>query len=323
MDFVSAALLFVGGVAISCIVWSLYMLWRVFFSVQSKRFNQRLEALTEFSQRDRSTLLKEHLLSEWPWLDDKLKLWPPALRIDSFLKRSGTPFTVSDTLVASLMAGVITFVLTCILSSSVLAALIGLVMGGSIPWLILRMVTHRRQAILEAQLPDVLDFIARSMQAGHAFNGALQMAASESPEPIASEFLRTFNQINVGGAVQDAMASLADRIDCTDMRYFAVSVVINREVGGDLAELLRNVAGLIRERLRLRLRIRVLTSEARASAWVLGVLPFVLAGILFSLDPDYLSPLWTDASGRKMLAYTLFLMVIGIFWMNRLSKVRP
>ena len=106
------------------------------------------------------------------------------------------------------------------------------------------------------------------------------------------------------------------------MRYFAVSVVINREIGGDLSGLLKGVAVLIRERLKLRLSIRSLTAEARASAWLLGLLPFLLAGLLLMVDPHYLDPLLNEPGGRRTLAYGLLLMLLGALWMNRLTKVR-
>lgn len=322
MNWIPILLLVVGGAAATGVVWSLYSIWQERYSERSQRFEKRIENLTEFAQRDRPATLKAHQLSQWPWLNEKLQQWPRAEQIDRQIQRSGKHLTVSDLLLASVIGGCVLFILLLAVGAGALGMLVGLLLGMSAPWLWLRFVTNRRQALLESQLPDVLDFIARSMQAGHAFNGALQMAASESPQPIATEFLQAFNEVNVGLPVQQAMADLAERIDCADMRYFAVSVIINREVGGDLSGLLKGVATLIRERLKLRQSIKALTAEARASAWVLGLLPFLLAGGLLALNPEYMAPLWTDPSGRKMVVYGLLLMAFGVLWMNRLSKVR-
>lgn len=322
MNWIPIILLVVGGVSAAGIAWSLYTLWQERYSERSQRFAKRLESMTELARHDKPATLQERVLSQWPWLDDRLRMWPHAESLDHELSRSGLSYTVSNLLAAILVCGTLMLLLMVVLGAGFIWTLLGVGLGGLMPLLILRMFVARRQAKMEEQLPDVLDFIARAMQAGHAFNSALQMAASEAQPPIATEFQRTFSEVNVGMPIQQAMNSLAERIDCADMRYFAVSVVINREVGGDLSGLLKGVATLIRERLKLRLSIRALTAEARASAWVLGLLPFFLGGALFLLSPDYLDPLLYDPTGRKMLVYGLMLMAFGILWMKQLSKVR-
>lgn len=322
MTWIPIILLVVGGAAVAGVTWSLYTLWQERYSERSQRFEKRLESLGEFAKRDAPMTLQERVLSQWPWLDSRLRGWSRAQALDHELARAGLSYTVSDLLLAMLCSGGLMLILMRWLGAGFLWSLAAVLLGSAFPLLVVRMVTARRQARLEEQLPDVLDFIARAMQAGHAFNSALQMAAGEAQEPIASEFRRTFNEVNVGMPIQQAMNSLAERIDCADMRYFAVSVVINREVGGDLSGLLKGVSTLIRERLKLRLTIKALTSEARASAWVLGLLPFLLGGALTLLNPDYMNPLLSDPAGRKMLVYGLLLMAFGVLWMKQLSKVR-
>ncbi len=322
MNWIPILLLLVGGAALAGIVWSLFTLWQEHYSERSQRVEKRLETLTEFARRDKTITLQGRVLSQWSWLDARLREWPRAATIDHELLRSGTHYTVSDLLVAMLAGGTLFLLVMWWLQAGFLWTIFAVLLGGSLPWLSLRALVARRQAKMEAQLPDVLDFIARAMQAGHAFNGALQMAAGEAQEPIASEFQRTFNEVNMGMPIQQAMNSLAERIDCADMRYFAVSVVINREVGGDLSGLLKGVAALIRERLKLKLTIRALTGEARASAWVLGLLPFIVAGLIAVTNPEYVKPLIAEPTGRKMLVYGLLLMGVGMLWMKQLSKVR-
>lgn len=322
MDWIPIVLLVVGAGAVGGVVWSLYQLWQERYSDRSQRVEKRLETLTAFAKRDKPATLQERPLSQWPWLNTQLMRWSPSQRLDHWLIRSGLKYTVSDLLLTMLAGGVFMLLLMIWLGGGMLWTLLAVALGSGIPFLLLKMQITRRQALLEIQLPDVLDFIARAMQAGHAFNGALQMAASEAPQPIATEFLRTFNEVNVGMPIQQAMTGLAERIDCADMRYFAVSVVINREIGGDLSGLLKGVSALIRERLKLKLTVRSLTAEARASAWVLGLLPFVLGGLLTMLNPGYLEPLLNDPAGRRVLTDGLLLMAFGILWMKQLSKVR-
>lgn len=217
---------------------------------------------------------------------------------------------------------VVVFVVLKAIGSTFIAALIGAVIFAALPVLYLKTLVDRRQELMEEQLPNILDFISRGMQAGHTFVSSLQMAAEESPEPICSEFQLTFQEISFGKAIQSAMDDLARRVDCQEMRYFAVAVFINHEVGGNLAALLTSVAQLIRERLKLKLSIHALTGEARTSAWILGCLPFVVGFLLFIVRPEFVSLLWTDPQGRSMMFYTIVLMLIGIYWMSRLSRIK-
>lgn len=322
MAWIPYLLLGFGLLAGAVFTGSLYLIWWNHYSERSQRVEKRLEILAEFSKKDRPAKLKERRLSQWFWLHQQLQIWPRAAQIDHFLLRSGLSLTVSDVLLLTLVGGLLPWWLLFFFDIGLLSQIFGVALGGYVPWLILRVMTSKRQKNLEEQLPDVLDFIARAMLAGHAFNSALQMAAIESPQPIAGEFQQTFNQVNIGMPIQQAMSGLAERIDCADMRYFAVSVVINREVGGDLAGLLTGLAALIRERLKLRLLVKSLTAEARASTWVIGLLPFLIGATLLLLNPSYLDPLLSDPMGRKMLIYGFLMMVVGLVMMSRLSRVR-
>jgi len=171
-------------------------------------------------------------------------------------------------------------------------------------------------------LPDALDMMSRAMRAGHAFPGALQMVGDESPQPIAGEFKLTFDEINYGISLQDALLNLATRVPSTDLRYFVIAVLIQRETGGNLSEVLNNISKLIRERLKLLATIRVLSAEGRMSAWILTILPFALGTVVSILNPKMMSILWTDEMGRKLMAGAVILMILGIIWMWRMIKIR-
>jgi len=164
--------------------------------------------------------------------------------------------------------------------------------------------------------------MGRAMLAGHAFPSALKMVGDEMPEPVAGEFRIVFDEVNYGISVQDALTNLATRVPSTDLRYFVISVLIQRETGGNLAELLANISALIRARLKLLGAVRVLSAEGRLSAWILTILPFVLAAVINFVNPNFLSLLWTDPVGKKMVGFMLAIMVLGIFWMWRVIKIR-
>ena len=133
-------------------------------------------------------------------------------------------------------------------------------------------------AKIERQLPDALDLMTRALRAGHAFSSALKMAGEEMAEPIAGEFRTVHDEVNFGVSLEQALTHLSERVPLTDLRYFVVAVLIQRDSGGNLTEILGNLSQLIRERLKLLAKVKVLSSEGRMSAWILGLMPFFLAG---------------------------------------------
>jgi tight adherence protein B len=150
----------------------------------------------------------------------------------------------------------------------------------------------------------------------------LKIVGEEMPADIAEEFRRTVDEINFGVSMPDAFVALAARTPSPDMRYFVIAMLIQRETGGNLAEVLGKIAGLVRERIKLRGKIRTLSAEGKASATILGVLPFATGTMMFIIDRKFISLLWTDPLGVKMLYVTGALMVVGLIWMSRLIRVQ-
>lgn len=148
------------------------------------------------------------------------------------------------------------------------------------------------------------------------------MAGEELSEPIAGEFRLVHDEINYGTSLQQALNNLGERIPITDLRYFIVAVLIQRESGGNLTEMLSNLSRLIRERLKLHAKIRVLSSEGRMSAWIPGLMPFALAALLNVVNPEFMSTLWTDPIGIVILQWLAGLMVIGLFMLRRIVRIR-
>ena len=168
----------------------------------------------------------------------------------------------------------------------------------AIPWLYAVRLARRRGAQIQSQLADAVDLVARALRAGHALASALRMVADQ------------------------ALREMAVRSRSEDLRYVVIAVLLQRETGGNLAELLDNIAGLVRQRQQLRHSVRALSAEGRLSAWILGILPFALAGVIAVINPELLSLLWTDPAGRAMAAGALLMMALGILIMRQLVQVR-
>ncbi len=179
----------------------------------------------------------------------------------------------------------------------------------------------RWQAI-EAQLPESLDGMARAMQAGQAFSRALRAAGQEGPQPIAQEWRSVADEINFGLSEEAALTNLAVRVPLPDVRYFAAAVLIQREAGGNLAQLLTNLSALVRERSALRGAVRVMSAEGRISAWILGTMPFVIAALVSVMNPKFLSVLWTDPLGTYLVWAALSSMTLGVLWMRSVIRVQ-
>jgi tight adherence protein B len=202
-----------------------------------------------------------------------------------------------------------------------LFALIGAIVAGAAPTLTLRMALKRRAEKLREQLPDVLTIMASSLRAGHSFLQALDTVAREIAQPAATEFQRVVAEIRLGRAAEEALEALAERVGSADFKWAVLAVNIQREVGGNLAEILDNVADTLRERAMMRRQVRVLTSEGRLSAWVLTLLPIGIALYLFATNPEYIGLLFSTTLGYMMLGGAFVLLTAGVLWMRKIVNI--
>jgi tight adherence protein B len=191
-----------------------------------------------------------------------------------------------------------------------------------VPLWVVRRARVRRLAHIEEQLPDAADFIARALRAGHSFTNVLQIVGNELSEPLSGEFRIAREEINYGVPMGEALHNMAARIPLTDLRYLVIAILIQRETGGNLAEILGNISHIIRGRLKLAAQVRVLSAEGRMSAWILGLLPFAVALMIFLLNPGYIKILWTDPSGIKLLWYALGMISFGVLWLRKVIRIR-
>lgn len=194
--------------------------------------------------------------------------------------------------------------------------------GLYLPYAVVKGRARARMERFTRQLPDALDLVGRALKAGHAFAGALRMIADECDDPIGPEFAATLDEINYGLSVEQALANLLRRVDCPDLKFFVVSVNIQRESGGNLTEIVTSIAMLIRERYKLAGKVRTLSAEGKLSAIILICLPFAVGLILYLMNPVYMSVLWEKEIGKLMLMGAGVSMFKGVIWIRKLVNIQ-
>jgi len=311
-------------IAVVLLLESLYLMWSSYRGTDAKRLRQRLQSIAgEHDNAAQAQLLKQRTLSEVPILQRMLQGLPKAQGLQNIIYQAGLGWPVSRLFLSSVALGTGGFMLVYMIARQPM--LFGLVTFGTLaampPFYVYRK-RSQRLLKLEQQLPEAIDLMVRALRSGHAFSSGLQMVGEELPDPIAGEFRIVHDEVNFGVSLQQALMNLSERIPITDLRYFVVAVLIQRESGGNLTEVLGNLSRLIRERLKLLAKVRVLSSEGRLSAWVLVVMPFALAGVMNLVNPGFMSPLWKDPIGIAIIQYMLTLMAFGVLILRKIIKIR-
>ncbi len=227
-----------------------------------------------------------------------------------------------EVFVGLMLFSALTFSSLGLLQWGPLGALAGAGLGAWLPLKILAWKKRRRLKKFEKQLPDALELLARGLKAGHAFTAGLQLVADEMDPPIGMEFFKTYKEHNHGLDLNAALLNLCRRIDLQDLRFFTTAVMIQRETGGNLAEILDKIASLIRERFKLRNQVTALTAEGRLSGLVLTLLPPAAAIALIFMNPDYISLLWRTSQGRMMTMIALGFQVLGVFAIRKIVQIK-
>lgn len=286
-----------------------------------KRLNEALLHSAQTEDID-VVLARNELMSEIPFVNRTMINLQAALQLKRMLDQADLHITPSRLLMFSFMAGMLGA-----LAASVLTIFIPLmIMAGlgcaSLPVL---HVWYRRKKRFDAfleQLPDALDLISRALSAGHAFSEALHMVSVEMPEPIATEFRKAYEEQNLGLSVKLALENLTQRMPLLDLKMCVTAVLIQRETGGNLAEILEKVAYTIRERFRIMGDLKTLTTSSRMSAWLLCGLPIFVAVAVTVMNPDYMSVLWKDPRGHYLIAAALFLQITGMLIVRKILKIK-
>jgi len=267
-------------------------------------------------------LLKDLRLSERPTIDAWLQQLPIARQLQFLLTQAGITQRADQFLLLMLLSGILTTGVLLLFDFSAWLSAAGGFGAVALPVMFAIRRKRKRNDLLDQQLPDFLDSVARAMQAGNSFSGALSVVSKEAAEPIGSEFRRVFEEISFGSSVKDGLQSLSIRNASEDVRYFVIAVLIHLQTGGSLTSLLLGLSNLIRDRQRLRKLGQVLSAEGRLSAWILTLLPFGTALVMYAVNPEFVAVLWTDPAGYFLVQITVFLMIIGIVWMRKIIHFR-
>jgi len=290
----------------------------------SRELKRRLELLElrGIEKTDLPDVLKEELLSDVPLLQRALSRLEVARRIDSRLRQAGMEMTV----------GIFTLLSLALLALGTLAGLflhwpfvLALLLGAllcTLPSTVVGIRRGRRIKAFTAQFPDALEMFARSLRAGHSFTGAIQLVAQEMPQPMGLEFRQVFDEQNLGVPLREALTGMTRRVDSLDARFFVTAILIQRETGGNLAEIIDKIARVIRERFRIQGQLKIFTAQARMTGIILSLLPVGLALAIGFLNPDYLKPLWFERAGRLMIAVAICMQIAGALVIRKIVRIK-
>jgi len=293
---------------------------------RGKRLQRRLQRVGKPAHRPTNEALNIRLSevnSAIPALDRIIKQFmprPKALRLR--LERTGRRISLGEYCLATLLVALI-FGGTLRIAlglAPVLALLAGVAAGFALPHIAVNRMIGRRIKTFTAQFPEAIDLIVRGLKSGLPVPVSMQTVAEEMPQPIAGVFRGIIERLSVGQTLEQALADAAERLPTPEFRFFVISLAIQRETGGNLAETLENLSDILRKRRQMRQKIKAMSSEAKASAWILGSLPFLLFGILAALNPGYVGPLFHDPRGMLMIGAALFSLSIGILVMAKMVR---
>jgi tight adherence protein B len=324
MNWGFAAILVLSFVAGVLLLEGVYLLWNEQKGPDAQRLERRLRNLSAGAHGEAALkLLRRESVEDRPWLERLLLQVPRFSGVDRFLEQSGSSISISRFASISVGVSIASFLGASLLTSAPIWFMFAVgLMGLVLPFLFLSRMRNKRMYAIEEQLPEAIDLISRAMRAGHAFTTSLQMVGAELTGPIATEFRIASEELNFGVPIEDAFMGLAVRVPSDDMRFFVIAVLLQRETGGNLVEVLQNISRLIRERFALMGKVKVLAAEGKMSAWVLTLLPIGAGLGMYVTNPKMVGVLFTDPFGLKMVYGAGILMVLGVAWMWRLVKIR-
>jgi tight adherence protein B len=238
-----------------------------------------------------------------------------------WIEQSGMKVSISGVLLVATVLGAVGALLVTMLTRSPMGIPAGFVIGFALPFMLLKFKRTKRLRAFEEMFPEALDLIARALKAGHAFATGLKMAADELSEPVGPEFRKTFDEQNFGLPLKDALENLTLRIPILDVRFFATAVLIQRETGGNLSEILENLAHVVRERFKILRQVRVYTAHGRLTGYVLLALPAVLAIALSFINPEHMNMLFREHMGQILLMVAIGMQFAGYIWIRQVVKI--
>jgi len=300
--------------------------YHAFLNPKTKALKRRLRGSVAPSAirktSDQADVMRKRHSSGMPWMDRLATKLPNLDSLEKTLQQANSSMPLGVFVVLSLTVAAVGFAITAIMNTDLYVMLLATLFGGFAPLMYMRQQRERRFKDFQRQLPDALDLVSRSLRAGHAFSVGMKMVGDEFPDPIGPEFNRAVEEISFGIDVAEALKNLSTRIECVDLRFFITSLIVQRETGGNLAEILESISRLIRQRFELLGKVAALSAEGKLSGIVLIILPFAIGALLWFLNPAYMTLLITDPMGKDMLMMSGLLMVFGAFMMKKMINIK-
>jgi tight adherence protein B len=300
-------------------------------SAQARLLRERLAAVQEAAARAPSeelALLRDEMLSKIPALDSLLRRSSRISNLQPFLEQANLKIRAGNILmlcvVSSLALAGVGFLAAGSLppNQALLFAAVGLVLGGFLPYSYASYRRTKRFQKFEELFPEAIDTLARAVRAGHAFTTALELIANELSEPVASEFRKLFEEQKFGLPVRDALMNLAERVPLVDVKFFVTAVMLQRETGGNLAEILDNLSYVIRERFKIMRQVRVYTAQGRLTMMLLMGLPPVIVVTMLLTSPAFIHPLFADPIGHALVVAGIVLQTLGYFVIRKIIQIQ-
>jgi tight adherence protein B len=287
--------------------------------MEQRRLDQRLGEISHTKEDEEKSidLLKTRDEGPLPAIERMLGGTTRGTQLGRWIEQSGVKISISSLALYALSGAAVCGMVAYRLMRMNVGWFIGGAIGFAIPFFVLNFKRKRRLRRFEEEFPEALDLIARALKAGHAFATGLKMVADEMSEPIGPEFRKTFDEQNFGLPLKDALNNLTERIPLLDVRFFATAVLIQRETGGNLSEILENLAHVVRERFKILRQVRVYTAHGRLTGYVLLALPVFLVIALSFINPEHMQLLFRERIGHMLLGATVVMQTIGYFWIRQ------
>ena len=317
-------LIIVVFIAVTLLVLAVMSMLRRYVVDKERHVRKRLDAIQLLAGRHNpevQQVVRDQHFSQIPLLHRWLERVNVSKNLQNIIAQANLSLTVSRLMLLMASGGVLALLLTARSGNPVLIAGATFALGGGPLFYVFNRRKARRR-LFEQQFPDALDMMTSALRAGHGFTKALQLVAMEAPDPIGTEFRKTFEEQNLGLPMKEALLNLTNRIASVDVKLFVTAVVIQRESGGNLTEVLLKISETIRARFKLMGQVKALTAQGRFSSWILGGLPVVLALIISILNPDYIMLLFKDSFGKMMVTMALTMEIIGFLVIRKIVNVK-
>ncbi len=294
-------------------------------TARARMLRDRLASLDRAQERQPSeelALLRDELLSEIPALDSMLRRSVRVQNLQHFLQQGDMQIRAGNFLFLSAFLGLLLALIGQWLSNRVEMALIFFILGGALPYFYASSRRTQRFHRFEEMFPEAIELLGRAIRAGHAFTTAIELIGNELGEPVAGEFRKMFEEQKFGLPVRDALLNLAERVPLIDVKFFVTSVMLQRETGGNLAEILDKLSYVIRERFKILRQVRVYTAQGRLTMLILMMLPPGVVAMFAFMDLNFIRPLWTDPIGHALIAASIVMQTIGFILIRRIIQIQ-